>query len=234
MSISEAPAVPAETLLTEARECTDRRLDEVAGRLRASVPGTIGDAFAYALQSPGKRVRPALVLAAYRSAGGHSGTFTPGRPLRDRPLPDLVAEIRAGTSLPVVAAGGVARPEHVRAALAVGADAVAVGTALLLAPEAGTSRAHRSALTQARRGDTRLTRAFTGRPARGLPNDFMARYDDLAPLGYPALHHLTSPIRKASAALSDPEQDNVWAGTGYREITERPAAEILADLAAGA
>ena len=61
----------------------------------------------------------------------------------------------------------------------------------------------------------------------------MARYDDLAPLGYPALHHLTSPIRRAAAALGDPEQVNVWAGTGYRQATDRPAAEILADLAAG-
>ena len=56
--------------------------------------------------------------------------------------------------------------------------------------------------------------------------------DAVAPAGYPALHYLTSPIRKASAARGDPEQVNVWAGTGYREITERPAADILAELAA--
>jgi NAD(P)H-dependent flavin oxidoreductase YrpB (nitropropane dioxygenase family) len=173
----------------------------------------------------------ALVVQA-PSAGGHSGTFTPARPLVDRSLPDLVAEIRAATSLPVVAGGGVVRPEHVAAALAAGAAAVAVGTALLLAPEAGTSPVNRGALTETWRGDTRMTRAFTGRPARGVPNDFMARYDDSAPLGYPALHHLTSPIRKASAARGDPEQVNVWAGSGYREITERPTAEILAELAA--
>jgi geranylgeranyl diphosphate synthase type II len=72
VSISEAPAVSAEALLAEARECTDRRLHQVAGTLRTAVPGTIGDAFAYALQSPGKRVRPALVLGAYRAAGGQS------------------------------------------------------------------------------------------------------------------------------------------------------------------
>ena len=62
----------ADALLAEARDCTDRRLHEVAGQLSASVPGTIGAAFAYALQSPGKRVRPALVLGAYRTAGGRS------------------------------------------------------------------------------------------------------------------------------------------------------------------
>ena len=63
----------------------------------------------------------------------------------------------------------------------------------------------------------------------------MARYDDTAPLGYPALHHLTSPIRRASAAHGDPEQVNVWAGSGYREITERPGGrDPRASLASGA
>lgn len=71
MSISEAPTASAEALLAEAREDTDRRLRQVAHQLTATVPGTIGAAFGYALQSPGKRVRPALVLGAYRAAGGH-------------------------------------------------------------------------------------------------------------------------------------------------------------------
>ena len=168
------------------------------------------------------------------SAGGHSGTFAPDRPIVDRSLPGLVAELGAATSLPIIAAGGIVRPAHVTAALAAGADAVAVGTALLLATEAGTSPANRSLLTRSRAGDTALTRAFTGRPARGLPNEFMARFDAIAPLGYPALHHLTSPIRRASAALGDPEQVNVWAGSGYREITDRPTTEILRDLSVGA
>ncbi len=174
-----------------------------------------------------------LVVQA-ASAGGHSGTFAPERPLADRPLPDLVGELGAASALPVVATGGVVRAEQVAAALAAGAGAVAVGTALLLAPEAGTSPANRSALTRSPRADTALTRAFTGRPGRGVPNAFMAQYDATAPLGYPALHHLTAPIRRASAARGDSEQVNVWAGTGYREITERPAAEILRELSAGA
>jgi len=72
VSISEATAVSADALLAEARDCTDRRLHEVAGHLSVSAPGIIGAAFAYALQSPGKRVRPALVLGAYRAAGGQS------------------------------------------------------------------------------------------------------------------------------------------------------------------
>ncbi len=72
MSISEAPPELAEALLAEARESTDCRLRQVAEQLLASVPGFVGEAFEYALESPGKRVRPALVLGAYRAAGGHS------------------------------------------------------------------------------------------------------------------------------------------------------------------
>ena len=70
-----------------------------------------------------------------------------------------------------------------------------------------------------------------GRPARGLRNEFTDRYTELAPYGYPALHHLTSPLRMAAAAAGDPERVHLWAGTGYRHATEEPAATILTRLA---
>ena len=74
---------------------------------------------------------------------------------------------------------------------------------------------------------------FTGRPARGLANLFTARYSAVAPSGYPALHHLTCPIRAAAAAAGDPNRVNLWAGTGYRHTTAQPAAQILTALASG-
>jgi NAD(P)H-dependent flavin oxidoreductase YrpB (nitropropane dioxygenase family) len=77
-----------------------------------------------------------------------------------------------------------------------------------------------------------VTKAFTGRPARGLRNAFIDRYDDLAPFGYPALHHLTSPIRRAAAAAGDPELLHLWAGTGYRTATTDPAEFIMRQLTA--
>ena len=107
-----------------------------------------------------------------------------------------------------------------------------VGTVLLLSPESGASPAHRAGLTGPDRGDTILTRAFTGRPARALRNEFVDNYDEAAPAGYPALHHLTSPLRKVAAAQANPEFVNLWAGTGYRLAAERPAEEILRALAA--
>jgi NAD(P)H-dependent flavin oxidoreductase YrpB (nitropropane dioxygenase family) len=76
-----------------------------------------------------------------------------------------------------------------------------------------------------------VTRAFTGRPARALRNDFTDRYTGLAPAGYPALHHLTSPMRRAAATADDPERINLWAGTGYRHAAAEPAGQILQGLA---
>jgi NAD(P)H-dependent flavin oxidoreductase YrpB (nitropropane dioxygenase family) len=76
-----------------------------------------------------------------------------------------------------------------------------------------------------------VTRAFTGRPARGLRNAFIDRYERLAPLGYPALHHLTGPLRRAAVTGGDPEMLAMWAGAGYRHATDGPAAAVIARLA---
>ncbi len=162
-------------------------------------------------------------------AGGHWGTFTPARPPERLRLPELVRAVRAATDLPIMAVGGIGTSADVAAALGAGAQAVAVGTLLLLATEAGTNPAHRAGL--AGRADPVTTSAFSGRPAGGLPNEFLAAYDGRAPLGYPAVHHLTSPIRRAAAAASNPEHVNLWAGTGYRNATARPTGEILSGLA---
>lgn len=172
-----------------------------------------------------------LVVQA-SAAGGHSATFTPAQVPPEAPLPDLVAEVRRAVGMPVLAAGGIAAPQQVGSALAAGAEGAVVGTALLLADEAGTSAAHRSGLLDHDR-ETTVMRAYTGRPARGLRNTFSERYDDDAPVGYPALHHLTRPIRRAAAAAGDPEGVNLWAGTGFRDARPAPAAEILTDLSRG-
>jgi nitronate monooxygenase len=173
----------------------------------------------------------ALVVQA-AAAGGHSGTFTPARPLAEIAIHELIASVRSAVSLPVIATGGLATADAVAAVIGAGAAAVAVGTVLLRSDKAGTSATHRAALADPARTRTVLTRAFTGRPARGLRNEFTDRYSQLAPEGYPALHYLTSGIRKAAAAAGDPERVHLWAGTGFRQATEEPAAAILTRLAA--
>ena len=171
----------------------------------------------------------ALVVQSIE-AGGHWGTLTPRKPPAAAPLPELIAAVAAQSPLPLIAAGGIATPGEVSAALLAGARAVMVGTALLLAEEAGTAGVHRAALADPARSETVVTRAFTGRPARGLRNGFIDRHEAHAPLGYPAIHHLTSPIRRAAASASEPERLHLWAGTGFRAAREQPAGAILRRL----
>ncbi|GAB1640950.1 NAD(P)H-dependent flavin oxidoreductase [Krasilnikovia sp. MM14-A1259] len=163
------------------------------------------------------------------AAGGHSGTLSPHRSLPDLPLTDLLAAVRARTALPMVAAGGIGTAAEVAEAGRAGAAAAVVGTVLVRTRESGAPETYRAALAEGRR-DTVVTRAFTGRPARGLRNRFTDRYSEPAPLGYPALHHLTAPVRRAAAAAGDPERLHLWAGTGYRHARAEPLADTFRRL----
>jgi NAD(P)H-dependent flavin oxidoreductase YrpB (nitropropane dioxygenase family) len=165
------------------------------------------------------------------AAGAHSATLTPSRFPEPIPTAVLVALIRDASRLPVIAAGGLATPAQVADVIHAGAEAVMVGTALLRTSQSGASAVHQAAIADRSRGETILTRSFTGRPARAIRNRFTGDYDALAPSGYPALHHLTSPIRKAAAAAGDPEAVHLWAGTGHRDATTGEAADVLRALA---
>ena len=163
-------------------------------------------------------------------AGGHRGTFKADAPPPLVPLHGILGDL-ADLEVPLVAAGGIATADHTRAALAVGAVAVQAGTAFLRADEAGTKPAHRAALASPDRfTTTAVTRAFSGRNARGLYNEFMRRHDAEAPYGYPEIHHLTTPLRTAAAAAGEPDWLNLWSGINYRNCVEGPAASILASL----
>ncbi|MEU1513861.1 nitronate monooxygenase [Streptomyces sp. NPDC005811] len=172
----------------------------------------------------------ALIVQA-AAAGGHSATLTPQRPPDPVRLPDLIAAVRRVVTLPVIAAGGIGTADDVAAALRAGAAAAMVGTVLLRTRESGASAPHRRALADPDFGTTVVTRAFTGRPARALRNRFTDAYDGLAPAGYPALHHLTGPLRMAATAAGDPHRIHLWAGTGHRRARAEPAANTLERLA---
>ncbi|MEY9931116.1 nitronate monooxygenase [Catenulispora sp. GP43] len=175
-----------------------------------------------------------VLIVQAPAAGGHSATFSPAQPLVPIPLPDLVSDVRQAIGLPVVAAGGIATGADVADALRAGAQATMVGTVLLRAHESGTSTAHRAALADPAFTETTLTHAFTGRPARALRNRFIDAYEARAPLGYPALHHLTTGLRKAAAAAGDTDLVHLWAGTGWRQAREESVADALTRLAAEA
>lgn len=164
------------------------------------------------------------------AAGGHSATFDPTCTPEPLDLAILVTRVRALTGLPVIAAGGIDGAEAVRSVLDAGAVAAAVGTLLLRTDEAGTSLVHRAALADPAFDHTVVTRAFTGRPARALANDFITQHDATAPVAYPAVHHLTRPLRHAAAKAHDAQRVHLWAGTGYRNAPTGSAADVVRSL----
>lgn len=164
-------------------------------------------------------------------AGGHQGTFANAEPNR-APLLEALAAVRATVDLPLVAAGAIMSADDAVAALDAGAVAVQVGTALLCTPEAATSAPYRAALLEQRYDDTLITRAFSGRWARGLANRFAAEHPE-APRGYPQVHHLTRPLRAAATKAGDPDVPNLWAGTGWRAVRSEPAGDVVRRIAAG-
>ncbi len=173
----------------------------------------------------------ALVVQGFE-AGGHRGYFIDGDDADELGLLAALRLTARAVKLPLIAAGGIGDGATVAAVLCAGALAAQVGTALMLTPEAGTAPAHRAALRRDAR--TALTRAFSGRRARGVHNRFMREHDAQAPVGYPDVHHLTTPIRAAARAAGDPEAINLWAGQAHALAREQPASAVIAELIADA
>ena len=165
-------------------------------------------------------------------AGGHRASFADRAELPVLSLLPLLQLISSSVDVPLVASGGIATGGALAAVLCAGASAAQVGTAFMLCPEAGTSEAHREALRTSRA--TSLTRAFTGRLARGIRNEFMRAHDGAAPIAYPEIHYVTAPLRKAAREQGDAESINLWAGEAHELSRERPAAEIVRGLMAEA
>jgi nitronate monooxygenase len=157
-------------------------------------------------------------------AGAHRGGLDDRDELALLPLLRLVT---SRTELPLVASGGIVDGAGLAAVLVAGASAAQLGTAFLRCPEAGTAAVHREAVVT--RTPTELTRAFTGRRARGIVNRFLREHED-APAGYPAVHHLTSPLRAAARTAHDPGVVNLWAGQTHELARELPAGEVVAEL----
>jgi nitronate monooxygenase len=165
-------------------------------------------------------------------AGGHRGTFAPDMEPGTESLHQLIDRIhRAHRDVPIIAAGGLGTAEDVAAVLRRGAVAAQVGTALLLSDEANTSIAHRTAMKNQLFGKTIVTRAFSGRYARGLENEFIRLFDNVAPLGYPEVNQMTLPIREAATDWEDPNGMTLWAGTSFENARPGPVADIIVSLA---
>lgn len=157
--------------------------------------------------------------------GGHRGGWGHDE------LADTLSLTRAvvgAVQVPVIAAGGLMDAAGVRAALGAGASLAQCGTVFLRAAEAGTSAPYRTALAAAGPGDTTLTRAFSGRAARGLANRVTAEVE--RPLPYPFQNALTREMRSAATRAGRPEFLSLWAGEGVHLAWDGTAAEILESL----
>ncbi len=161
-------------------------------------------------------------------AGGHRGGVNDD-PAKAVGLLALLQLIRARLRLPLIATGGIATGAGIAAVLGCGARAAALGTAFLDCPEAGTAAVHRQAL----RGEaaTAYTRAFTGRTARGIRNEFLDRHAGQAPAAYPEVHYLTAPMRRAARMAGEPDLVNLWAGQAYPLTRSVPAGDLVRTLA---
>jgi nitronate monooxygenase len=164
------------------------------------------------------------------AAGGHRATFDPAAPPCNTPLLQLLNAICVDADIPVVASGGLATADDVAHVLAAGAAAAQLGTAFLLADEAGTHPTHRAALRDAAFAETVITRAFTGRYARALRNGFVDRYGNQAPFGFPQIGFVTAPLQSAAGEADDPQGMALWAGSSFQQARTGSVAEIFRSL----
>ncbi|WP_298213067.1 nitronate monooxygenase [Acidovorax sp.] len=215
-------------------------------RLQAAGSYVIGTATTVAEARAWAAVGADAVCASGMESGGHRGTFlSPGH---DAPPPGgpsvddfeasmvgtltLVRQCADALSIPVIAAGGIMDGRGIAGALALGAQAVQMGTAFLACPESGIGPAYRTALTQAGATDTRTTRIFSGRPARGIVNTMMDRLraDERTVPPYPIQNALTGALRRAAAQAGRADHLSLWAGQGVAQVRPLPAAELMAVL----
>jgi nitronate monooxygenase len=172
------------------------------------------------------------VVAQGSEAGAHRGTFAVAFEAAMIGTMALVPQIVRAVRIPVIASGGIMTGEGIAAALALGASAVQMGTAFLTCHESGAPESYKRAILQAREHQTRVTRAFSGRPARGIVNRFMEEVESRAGavLPYPLQNALTRPLRTSAAKQDRAEFLSLWAGQGLRLARRESAGELMRRL----
>jgi nitronate monooxygenase len=174
------------------------------------------------------------VIAQGSEAGGHRGTFLGEFSAGMIGTMALVPQIVDAVSVPVIASGGISDGRGIAAALTLGASAVQLGTSFLTCGESGVPEAYRRAILEAREDQTRITRAFSGRPARGIVNRFMTTIEGEEPvaiLPFPMQNVLTRPLRNAARQQGRAEFLSLWAGQALRLATRESATHLVSRLA---
>jgi nitronate monooxygenase len=175
------------------------------------------------------------IIAQGLEAGGHRGMFLSTSLTTQVGLHSLVPQIAAAVSVPVIAAGGIASAEGVRASRALGAAGVQVGTAFLLCDEATTSTVHRAALESAQGAHTALTNCFTGRPARGIVNRLMRELGPMSPVApaFPFAGAALSPLRAKAESVGSGDFSPLWSGQNVSGCKPVPAAQVVESMLEG-
>ncbi len=175
-----------------------------------------------------------VVIAQGLEAGGHRGHFLSYDLSLQCGTFALLPQIVAAVNVPVVAAGGIACANGVRAALALGASAVQVGTAFLLCHEATTSSLHRAELTAHTPVHTELTRIFTGRPARGIQNRIMRELGAMNPLAppFPLATHTMGQLRASAEQANNSDFSPMWSGQNTSGCAAITAQQMVRRLCA--
>jgi nitronate monooxygenase len=174
-----------------------------------------------------------VIIAQGLEAGGHRGMFLTDDITTQTGTFALLPQIIRAVRVPVVAAGGIADAQGVRAALSLGAAAVQIGTAYLLCPEATTTPMHRAALKSDAARHTALTNLFTGRPARGIMNRFMREHGPINALApaFPLATSAMMPLRTAAEAHGSGDFSPLWSGQNASGCKEISAAQLTRELA---
>ena len=170
------------------------------------------------------------VVAQGSEAGGHRGSFAQPFEAAMIGTMALVPQVVDAVGVPVVASGGIMDGRGIAAALALGASAVQMGTAFLTCEEAGIHEAYKQAILAAGEHETRITRAFSGRPARGIVNRVMTEVGDQDVPGFPLQNALTRPLRTEAGKRGRTEFLSLWAGQGLRLARRQSAADLVSRL----
>ncbi|MDP6350787.1 MAG: nitronate monooxygenase [Alphaproteobacteria bacterium] len=233
---------PAPTFADQAAVVIAERVPVFSYHFGTPEPGIVAEAKAAGLTLIGSATSAAdartlvdagadMVIAQSTEAGGHQGTFDAWAEPPGLGLMALVPQIVDAVAVPVIAAGGIMDGRGIAACLALGAGAAQLGTAFLASPESVASDSHKRRILDGDGAETRFTRAFSGRPARGLANRFM---DDIeraeSILAFPYQNALTGDIRRAAAAQDQPEFQSMWAGQGVAMARALPTAELVVEL----
>lgn len=171
-----------------------------------------------------------FIILQGHEAGGHHGTFSPQAAYQPLATMALLSAAKTATSLPLVCAGGIMTGQDMANYLSAGASAVQMGTAFLCCDEAGTNDVYRRYITHERQRKTVMTRAFSGRWARGIENKFTKAMTDKTFLPFPMQNTLTASMRQQAAKTQNGEYQSLWAGTNFTKSRAMSVQELMSQL----